>query len=53
MDAADVRLVASVVEWLFGEVLLDVRYKTVDQISSSTRLVICRSVAELISGMLC
>ena len=27
MDAADGRLVAGVAEWLFGEVLLDVRFK--------------------------
>ena len=27
MDAADCRPVAGVVEWLFGEVLLDVRFK--------------------------
>ena len=26
MDAADCRLVAGVAEWLFGEVLLDVRF---------------------------
>ena len=27
MDAADCRLVAGVAEWLFGEILLDVRFK--------------------------
>ena len=31
MDAADGRLVAGVVEWLFGEVLLDVRFIPADQ----------------------
>ena len=30
MDAADGRLAAGVVSWLFGEVLLDVRPKTVN-----------------------
>ena len=31
MDAADGRLVAGVVEWLFREVLLDVRFKPADK----------------------
>ena len=35
MDAADCRLVAGVAEWLFGEILLDVRFKPADQILSS------------------
>ena len=48
MDAADGRLVAGVVEWLFGEVLLDVGLKPADQKSSSTRPVIRRPVAEII-----
>ena len=48
MDAADGRLVAGVVEWLFGEVLLDVRLKPADQRSSSIRPVIWRSVAEML-----
>ena len=52
MDAADCRLVAGVAEWLFGEVLLDVRFIQADQRSSSIRLVIWRSVAELMAGML-
>ena len=52
MDAADCRLVAGVAEWLFGEVLLDVRSKPADQRSSSFRPVIWRSVAELMPGML-
>ena len=52
MDAADGRHVAGVVEWLFGKVLLDVRFKLVDQRSSSIRPVIWRSVAELMAGML-
>ena len=30
MDAANGRLVAGVVEWLVGEVLLDVRFKPAD-----------------------
>ena len=51
VDATDCRLVAGVAEWLFGEVLLDVRLKPVDQRSSSFRPVIWRSVAELIAGM--
>ena len=52
MDATDCRLVAGVVEWLFGEVLLDVRFKPADQISSLFRPVIWRSVAELMTWML-
>ena len=52
MDAADCRLVAGVVEWLFGDVLLDVRLKPADQRSSSFRPVIWRSLAELMAGML-
>ena len=52
MSAADGRLVAGVSEWLFGEVLLDVRSKPAEQRSSSFRPVIWRSVAELIAGML-
>ena len=52
MDATDCRLVAGVAEWLFGEVLLDVRSRPADQRSSSFRPVIWRSVAELMAGML-
>ena len=52
VDAADCRLVAGVAEWLFGEVLLDVRFKPDDQRSSSFRTVILRSVAELMAGMM-
>ena len=52
MDAADCRLAAGVAEWLFGEVLLDVRFKPADQKSSSIRPAIWRSVAELMAGIL-
>ena len=52
MDAADCRLVTGVAEWLFGEILLDVRSKPADQRSLSFRPVIWRSVAELLAGML-
>ena len=52
MDAADCRLVAVVAEWLFGEVLLDVRPKPANQRSSSFRPVIWWSVAELMAGIL-
>ena len=52
MDAADCRLVAGVAEWLFGEALLDVRFKSADQRSSSFMPVIWLSVVELIAGML-
>ena len=52
MDAAVFRLVAGVAECLFGEVLLDVRFKPADQRSSSFWPVIWRSVAELMAGML-
>ena len=52
MDAADCRLVASVAEWLFGEVLLDVSPKPADQRPLSFRPVIWRSVAEMMAGML-
>ena len=52
MDAADCRLVVGVAEWLFGEVLLDVRSKPADQRSSSFRPFIWRSVAERMAGML-
>ena len=52
MDAADGRLLAGVVERLFGEVLPDVRFLMADQRSSSIRLVIWRSVAELTAGAL-
>ena len=52
MDAADCRLVASVAEWIFGKVLLDVRFNPADQRSSSFRTVIWRSVAELMAGVL-
>ena len=52
MDASDDRLVAGVVEWLFDELLLDIRLKPADHRSSSIRPVICRSVAELMAGML-
>ena len=37
MDAADCRLVAGGAEWLFGEVLLDVRLKPVDHLMVSGR----------------
>ena len=33
MHAADVRLVADIVEWPFGEVLLDVRLKPADHLA--------------------
>ena len=45
MDVADGRFVAGVADWLFGEVLLDVRLKPADQRSSSIRPVIWRSMA--------
>ena len=43
MDAADCRLVAGVAEWLFGDVLLDVRLKPADQRSSSIQPVCGRA----------
>ena len=49
LDAADDRHVAGVVEWLFGEELLDVGLKSADQRSTSIQPVICRSVAELMA----
>ena len=52
MDAADGRLIAGVVEWLFGEVLLDVGFNPADRRSSSIMPVIWRSVAEPMAGML-
>ena len=52
MDVTDCRLAAGVAERFFGEVLLDVRSKPADQRSSSFQLVIWRSVAELMAGML-
>ena len=52
MDAADGRLVAGVIEWLFGEVLLDVRHIPADPRSPSIRPVIRRYVAELMAGRL-
>ena len=52
MNAADCRLVAGVDEWLFGEVLLDVRFKPANQRSSSFWPAFCRSVAELMAGIL-
>ena len=52
MDAADGRLVGAAAEWLFVEVLLDVRLRPVNQRSSSVRPVICLSVAELMARML-
>ena len=52
MDATDCRLVAGIAEWLFGEVLLDAKFKQADQTSLSFRPVIRRSVAELQAGML-
>ena len=52
MDAVDGRLVSGILESLFGEVLLDVRFRPVDQRSSSIRSVIWRFVAELMAGML-
>ena len=52
MDTADCQLVAGVAEWLYGEVLLDVRSKLADQRSSSIRPIIWRSVALLMAGML-
>ena len=51
MDASDCRLVAGVAEWLFGEVLLDVRFKPANQRSSSIRPVILLSVAELMTDV--
>ena len=52
LDAADGRLVAGVAEWLFSEILLNVRFKPAGKRSSLIRMVIWRSVAELMSGML-
>ena len=52
MDAAVGRLVAAVVEWLFGEVLLDAWFKSADQRSPSIQSVIWRSVTELMEGIL-
>ena len=52
VDAADGRHVASVIERLFGEVLLDVWSKPADQRSSPIRSVTWRSVDELMTGML-
>ena len=52
VDAADGQLVAGVVEWLIGEVLLDVRAKPADQRSSSIWPVIWWSVTDLMAGML-
>ena len=52
MDAVDCRLVSGVAEWFFDEVLLGVRLKPAEQISSSFRPVIWRSVAELMAWML-
>ena len=52
MDAADCRLVADVAEWLFGEVLQDVRFTPADQRSSTFRPVIWLSMAELMAWML-
>ena len=40
VDAADDRNVSGVVEWLFGEVLLDVGLISADQRSTSIQLVI-------------
>ena len=51
-DAADCRLVADVVAWFFGEVLLDVGSNLADQRSSSYRPVIWQSVVELMIGMI-
>ena len=50
MDVADCLLVAGVAEWLFGDILLDVRSKQANQRSSLIRTVIWRSVAELMAG---
>ena len=52
MDAVEGRPVAGVVEWILGEVLLDVILRPADQKSSSMQPVICRSVTELMTGML-
>ena len=52
MDVADCRIVAGVAEWLFGEILLDVRFKPADRRLSSLRPVIWWCVAELMAGML-
>ena len=52
MDAADGHLVAGVVEWLFGEVLLDDGIKPADQRSSAILPVVWRSVADLMAAML-
>ena len=53
VDAANGRLVAGVVvEWLFGDVLLDVMFKPADQRSSTIRPAIWRSVEESMAGVL-
>ena len=52
VDAVEGRPVAGVVEWILGEVLLDVILRPADQKSSSMQPVICRSVIELMTGML-
>ena len=54
VDAVDDRLVAGVVEWLFGEALLDVRFKPADQISSSIMAVSGRADGRdvVVDGML-
>ena len=52
MEAANGRFVAGVVEFLFGEALLDVWPKQADQRSSTIRSVTWRSAAELMAGML-
>ena len=53
MDAADGRLLAGVVEWLFGEILPDVMFIPADQRSLSIKLVIWRSVAGMLWQMAC
>ena len=51
VNAADGRLLDGDVEWLFCELLIDVRFNPIDR-RSSIRLVMWRSVAELMAGML-
>ena len=52
MDAVDGWLVTGVVEWILGEVFMDVIIRPADQRSSSMQPVIWRSVTELMAGML-
>ena len=52
MDAADGRFIAGVAKWLFGEVMLEIRFKPTDLRSSSIWPVIWLFVAELMAGIL-